>query len=245
MATKQIAPGVHAIPLGGVNAFLIEAEDGLTLIDTGTPGSAAKILKAVQALGKQPTDIRHILVTHCHYDHTGSLAELKQTTGAPAYMHPTDAALLRAGQTMRPFQAGPGLLNGIVCRLFKLFLKFPPITPITVEYEVQDGEELSLAGGLRAIHAPGHTAGQLVFLWPHHSGVLFAADTANTVLGLGWHFVYEDVAEAKRSLVKLARLDFEVACFGHGGAIVGGAAQRFRQKWPASNYNEILTQKER
>jgi len=34
-----------------------------------------------------------------------------------------------------------------------------------------------------------------------------------------------------RSLAKLAALDFAAACFGHGKAIVGGAARRFRQKW--------------
>ncbi len=231
MTVKQIVPGLYAIPLGGVNAFLLDADDGLTLIDTGMPGSAPKILAAVRSLGKQPNDIRHILVTHCHFDHTGSLTELKQITGAPTTMHPIDAALLRAGQMMRPFQAGPGLLNGVIGGLFSLFLKSKPITPITIEHEVQDGEELPIAGGIRAIHAPGHTAGQLTFLWPQHGGVLFAADTANTVLGLNWHFVYEDVAEAKRSLVKLAQLDFEVACFGHGGAITKGASERFRQKW--------------
>ena len=63
--------------------------------------------------------------------------------------------------------------------------------------------------------------------------MLFAADTANTILDLGWHMIYEDLAEGKRTLAKLARLDFEVACFGHAGAIVGSAAQRFRQKWGA------------
>ncbi len=231
MTAKQIVPGLYTIPLGGVNTFLLEAEDGLTLIDTGMPGSTAKILAVLQSLGKQPSDIHHILVTHCHFDHIGSLVELKQASGAPAAMHPTDAALLRAGQTMRPFEAGPGVVNGLVYRLFKWFLKAGPITPISIEQELHDGENLPLAGGLRVIHAPGHTAGQLAFFWPYHGGVLFAADTANTVLGLGWHFVYEDLAEAKRSLIKLAQLDFEVACFGHGGAIVGGAARRFRQKW--------------
>jgi hypothetical protein len=71
----------------------------------------------------------------------------------------------------------------------------------------------------------------LAFLWPYYGGVLYAADTANTILGLGWHKVYEDLAEGKQTLAKLARLDFEVACFGHGGAIVGRAAQKFRPKW--------------
>jgi glyoxylase-like metal-dependent hydrolase (beta-lactamase superfamily II) len=233
MAIKQLVAGLYALPLGGVNVFLLEAEDGLTLIDAGMPGSASKILQAVRALGKQPGDIRHILVTHCHFDHTGSLAELKRATGAPAYMHVTDAALVRQGQAKRPLQAGPGWLNPILFGLSKLLSVPAAISPSPIEYEVRDGEELPIAGGIHAIHAPGHTAGQLVFLWPDHGGVLFAADTANTMFGLGWHFVYENMAEAKQTLTKLAQLDFEVACFGHGGAIVGGAAQKFRQKWAA------------
>lgn len=230
MAAKQIVPGVYAIPLGGVNAFLIDEPDNLTLIDTGMPGSAAKILQAVRDIGRQPADVRHILVTHCHLDHTGSLAELKQATGAPAYMHPTDATMVRGGQTMRPMTPAPGLIRYLV---FHLFMRFTPatISPVTVEYEVNDGTELPLAGGIKAIHAPGHCAGQLVFLWPRHGGVLFAADTAGNMTGLGFSLIYEDLAEGKRSLAKIAGLEFEVACFGHGSAIVGGAANRFKQKF--------------
>ena len=82
MAAKQIVPGLYTLPLGGVNTFLLDGGDGLTLIDTGTPDSVAKILEAVRSLGKQPGDIRYILVTHCHFDHTGGLAELKE--GGPA-----------------------------------------------------------------------------------------------------------------------------------------------------------------
>jgi glyoxylase-like metal-dependent hydrolase (beta-lactamase superfamily II) len=77
---------------------------------------------------------------------------------------------------------------------------------------------------------PGHCAGQLVFLWPHHGGVLFAADIAGNMLGLSWSVIYEDFKEGKSSLAKVGNLDFDVACFGHGKAIVGGAAERFRQK---------------
>jgi hypothetical protein len=66
----------------------------------------------------------------------------------------------------------------------------------------------------------------LAFLWPYYGGVLYAADTANTILGLGWHKVFVDLAEGKLTLAKLARLDFEVACFGHGGAIVGESSSK-------------------
>jgi hypothetical protein len=47
----------------------------------------------------------------------------------------------------------------------------------------------------------------------------------------GYAPIYEDFAAGRDSLARLASLDFEVACFGHGRAIVGGAAEHFRQKW--------------
>src|SRR5260370_14718819 len=116
MPLKPMAPGVYMIALGYVNAFLLEGDDGLVLIDTGVPGSAGKILAAAAELGKQPSDIRHILVTHCHADHSGSLAALKQATAAPAYMHPLDAAMVRQGPVMRAMRPAPGLLAGLVHR---------------------------------------------------------------------------------------------------------------------------------
>jgi hypothetical protein len=45
--------------------------------------------------------------------------------------------------------------------------------------------------------------------------------------------LYEDYALGLRSLAKLAALEFEVAVFGHGKAMVGGASGRFRRKWGA------------
>src|SRR5207302_1553049 len=76
-------------------------------------------------------------------------------------------------------------------------------------------------------------AGQLAFLWPEHGGVLLAADAAASVFGLSLSPMYEDLDEGRRSLAKLASLDFEVACFGHGRPIAGGAAGRFRCQLPA------------
>lgn len=229
MTPKQIVPGLYTLPLGAVNAFLIDS-DGLTLIDTGFGNSAEKIAAAVRDLGRQPGDIRHVLVTHCHPDHAGGLAALKRMTDAPAYMHPADAALVRTGKIPPHLKPAPGLLNYI---LFRIVIGFAgaEYEPAGVEREINDSDELPIAGGIRAIHVPGHCAGQLAFLWPKHGGVLFAADTASNMMGLGYSLGYEDLEEGQRSLAKLAALDFEVACFGHGKAIVQGAANQFRRKW--------------
>jgi glyoxylase-like metal-dependent hydrolase (beta-lactamase superfamily II) len=229
MSVKEIVPGLYAIPLGVVNAFLVDS-DGLTLVDTGVPGSAGKILKAVQAIGRQPADIKHILVTHWHSDHAGSLAALQQQTGAPATMHPVDAALVRQGGGPLDLNPAPGLINQLLFRLF-IGTGESRYDPAEIDHEVQDSDELPLAGGIRAIHVPGHCAGQLAFLWEQHGGVLFAADTASNMVRLGYSLGYQDFKEGQRSLARLAALDFEIAGFGHGKTITRGASARFRQKW--------------
>jgi glyoxylase-like metal-dependent hydrolase (beta-lactamase superfamily II) len=231
MASKvrAVVPGVWEIPLGFVNAFLVDSEAGLVLIDTGVPGSAKRILEAIGQIGRQPADLRHILVTHCHADHAGGLAELKRHTDATAVMHPDDAAMVRAGRCLRPLHPSPGLLGAIFSRLARR-LAPSAIEPAEVEHELRDGETFA---GLRAIHVPGHCLGQLAFLWPHHGGVLFAADAADHVLGLSLSPLYEDLPEGLRSLSKLARLDFSVACFGHGRPIPRDASSQFRAKWGA------------
>jgi glyoxylase-like metal-dependent hydrolase (beta-lactamase superfamily II) len=231
MDAKQVVPGLWEVKIDFVNAFLLDTGDGLALIDTGIPGSAPKIQEALRSIGRQPTDIRRILVTHCHSDHSGSLAEMKRLTGAPATMHPIDAAMVREGKAMRTLKPAPGPFNAFVCR-FLLPGAPGEIEPAEIEREVQDGE--TLAGGLRAIHVPGHCAGQLAFLWPEHGCVLIAADAAANVVGLVLSPMYEDVDEGRRSLSKLAAREFEVACFGHGKVIESGASRRFARKWPAA-----------
>jgi glyoxylase-like metal-dependent hydrolase (beta-lactamase superfamily II) len=236
MALEQILPSLYRVPLRGVNAFLIDVGDeGLVLIDAGTPGDAGRILDAVGELGRGPADVRHILVTHCHVDHAGGLAELKEATGAPAYMHPTDAEMVRSGRALRLLKPTPGIFNRAT---FWLLLRNAPsmLRATEVEHEVLDGEVLALAGGIRAVHVPGHCAGQLAFLWSGggHGGVLFAADAATNVAGLRLSPAHEDLEEGKRSAKKLAGLDFEAACFGHGRAIPRGASERFGKAFEAN-----------
>ena len=60
---------------------------------------------------------------------------------------------------------------------------------------------------------------------------LIDSDAASNMLGLGYSVGNEDLEECRRSLAKIAALDFEIACFGHGKAIAQGASSRFRQKW--------------
>jgi glyoxylase-like metal-dependent hydrolase (beta-lactamase superfamily II) len=230
MSFAEIVPGFYQVGLGMVNAFLLQDKGELTLIDTGIASSAPKILACASQLGKEPKDIKRILVTHLHADHTGSLAELKRQTGGKVYMHQADATLVRQGLAGRPAKPAPGLLKSIVV---PLAMRRPQkVEPAETDIELADGQDLGIAGGVCAVTAPGHAAGQVVFLWQQHGGVLIAADAASDFRGrLGYPILFEDMDEGVRSLQKLAALDFQVAVFGHGRPIMKHAADQFRAKW--------------
>ncbi len=234
MPAEQLVPGLHAISLGFVNAFYIDDPDGGVLIDTGLPKNASKILAALAALGRKPGDGRHLLLTHAHADHIGSAAALAKATGARTYMHPLDVPVAEAGGGFRPMRAAPGVTNHLVAALIRFRTNTLKMTvdPCPIDQRVEDGARLPLAGGITAVHAPGHCLGQLAFLWPRHGGVLFAADSAAHTGKLDWNIAYEDILEGERSLRKLAELPFSVACFGHGKPILRDAAGRFRERWP-------------
>src|SRR5438093_10972365 len=112
----------------------------------------------IREAGHQPSDVRHILVTHHHLDHTGSLAALAKETGATVYVHPADAAVVGGGAMPPP--PNPAKLSGRT--IGRLLLRIGPkrADPATVDEEVVDGDELPFAGGMKVVHTPGHTAGQ-------------------------------------------------------------------------------------
>lgn len=227
MAVKQLADDLYLVP-GLVNSYLVRTSDGLMLLDTGFPGSTRKILDSVREIGRTPSDVRHIVLTHCHPDHIGNAAALKRETGATVWAHPVDAPLIEAGTTgRRPMSASPGLRNRILVRLLGGSVK--QVEPTKVDRLLEDGDSPSFAPDMTAIHVPGHCAGQIALLWRRHGGVLFTADACINRRGLKLPIATEDQPLALDSLARLAKYDFDKVCVMHGSPILGGGGEAFRQ----------------
>lgn len=229
-AYEEIFPYIYALPLGYVNAFLLAELAGLTLIDAGLNGHHKRIGKAIGELGRKRSELKHILITHHHADHCGGSARLKQATNATTYAHPIDAPII-AGEAPRP-GPNPASMTGRV--LGPLITRLPQNhpTPTAVDQHVNDGDMLPMAGGLRVLHTPGHTMGSIAFFIEGHGGVLFAGDAAAHMfnrIGKPMLLFTEDMAKVRDSMRKLAALEFDTACFGHGSVLKGQANVEFRR----------------
>jgi glyoxylase-like metal-dependent hydrolase (beta-lactamase superfamily II) len=241
MSVKQIVPGVYGVSLGMVNVFLLDAGE-LVLIDAGIAGAAGRILAAVREIGRRPQDLKHILVTHHHVDHVGSLAALQQASGAQVSMHALDAAAYQGGTAIRRMQSSGGLLSRLVVAAINRSAErsrpaAAPAALARIDNCLAGGETLPLAGGIQALHTPGHTAGHLAFLWPQQGGVLFAGDAAARWLRLGFSPLYEDFEQGRRALRALSSHRFETACFSHGAPLRPAADARFRRLWSPPAYS--------
>lgn len=229
MSVETIAPGVHVISLGYVNAILLDDDNGPVLVDTGVPDSAGKILAGLKELGHAPEDVQKIIVTHKHIDHTGSLADLKNATGAPAVMHPVDAASVRVGESFLPVKTSPGIFS----KLMTIAMRMTPndLEPVAIEEEVNDGDKLAIARGIEVLHTPGHSAGHISLYLNRDGGILIIGDAAINVLDLRYPPIFEDMAAGMASLQRVATLQFETAVFMHGKSMNGNASRRLLDKW--------------
>lgn len=217
---EEIAEGVLRIPLGFVNAYLVVTDDGLVLVDTGLPRTQARLVEALVEAQRRAGPVRVALLTHWHTDHMGGVAGLHRATGARVVAHELDAPIIDGSIPER---------RTLMMRLAAPFTGSPERT--TVDEVLSVDGPFSLPG-FTAVHTPGHTAGHVSFLLDRGPGVLLAGDAAASSRGrvrLSPGPVTEDKAAAVRSVAKLAALDFEIAVFGHGAPVVGGAVERFRE----------------
>jgi glyoxylase-like metal-dependent hydrolase (beta-lactamase superfamily II) len=127
------------------------------IIDTGLTGEMWALARVLKEIGLGWSDVRAILLTHGHLDHTGHLARLKQLTGAPILAHPAEQAHIDGTFPYR----GASRVCGALEACGRALLRY---RAAAIDEPLHDGMDLPYWGGLRVIHLPGHTQGHCGFL---------------------------------------------------------------------------------
>ena len=152
--------------MGIVNCYLVEEDDGLTLIDTMIPRSAKAILAESERIGRP---IVRIALTHAHADHVGSLDELaKQLPEAEVSISARDARPLAGDMSLDPGEPDDKLRGGYPDVETQPARKFEP------------GERV---GSLEVVASPGHTPGHVAFL-DTRDRTIYCGDTFSTLGGM-------------------------------------------------------------
>lgn len=225
-AAVPLAPGVWRIPTVGralVNSYAFVDDDGaVTLVDCGVRRAPARIVRGLAAIGKAPTDVTRIVLTHAHRDHAGGAAELARRTGAPVAAHRADVPYAESGRV--PPQDRAGTAGRLLARLGDG--RFPAFR---VAQPLADGDVLPVGGGLRVVHTPGHSPGH-VSLLHEATRVLITGDALFNVAGVRWPVksFCTDFRMTQRTAHVLGELDYEVAAFTHGPEIRDRAREQVR-----------------
>ena len=134
---------VYYVGTDGLASYLITSPQGHVLVDTAMPEATSQIKANIEKLGFKVTDIKYLVNTHAHIDHTGGLAEMKQASGAQLVAGAADKPLLEGGYY-------PGAQEDTA-------LAFPPVK---VDRTVREGDKVTVGDvTLTARETPGHSPG--------------------------------------------------------------------------------------
>jgi glyoxylase-like metal-dependent hydrolase (beta-lactamase superfamily II) len=138
------------------------------LIDAGLVDEMPRLAAALNRAGLEWRDIKAILLTHGHMDHTGHIARIKQLSGAPLLAHPAEQSHIDGTFPYR----GASRVCGALEKFGRWLLHYQPAK---IDEPIHPGMELPYWGGLRVIHLPGHTLGHSGF-YSTRFDLLFAGD---------------------------------------------------------------------
>jgi hydroxyacylglutathione hydrolase len=179
------------------SAYLLKGEEP-TLIDCGSSVGYPLLKTALSDFGYQPSDIKHVIATHGHWDHLSAMSFLRQESDADLAMHEGDRWAVENGDF----------------DLTASYLYNRAFPPVTVDRLLNDGEIISLNGvDFTVLHTPGHTPGSICLL-AEIAGrrLLIAGDT----LWGGYHpKIHSDIDIWQQSVDRLLTCDFDVATIGH------------------------------
>lgn len=190
---QSLGDGIHLIPAplpfkspAWVNAYAIEADEGILLLDCGTdwePGREA-LRQGMRAVGLDESAVHTLVVTHLHPDHVGMSARLVSELGCRFVMHDRASKLIDRyndspgyAERLRAIGHTHGVPDTIIAAATQV--RRPDYMPLIEppDHTVVDGDEIELGGGrtLEVVHTPGHEPAHIC-LRDSRTGILFSGD---------------------------------------------------------------------
>ncbi len=200
------------------NVFLVHDGGEGALIDSGF-GDEKSVQARLEFLRERPdVKVRHIVLTHHHFDHSSGAHQLREATGGRVALHADEVNFLRDWQSQAPQDLEALAEQKEIAQQIQRFRK--QAAEAGPDVRVSDGDMITVGGlTLEVVHTPGHTLGS-VCLYLREERALFTGDTA---LGLGTVAIspppHGDMALYLKSLERLKGYDCAVMLPGHGQAV--------------------------
>ena len=213
---KAVCDRVYIVGGPGLSApedacvYLVDAGSELVLIDAGVGYGLRKIEENVRLLGFDPAQLWHVVATHCHIDHIGGLAALKERYGSKVIAHELD----RAGIEGENNQLTAASMYGVDYR------------PVEVDVLLRGEMERLQLGDVEFcfLHTPGHTPGSISVYFDTADGRILFGQDIHGPFSPSWG---SDLAQWRNSMEKLLALHADVLCEGHAGVYRGEKIKRY------------------
>lgn len=159
-----------------IASFLVESEQGPILIETGPESTYMALEKSVAALGYQMEDIKHVLLTHIHFDHAGAAWRLA-ALGAKIYVHPVGKPHLESPEKL--WNSAKQIYGDDMERLWGEMAPIPEDQVIPVKHE-----QVLPFGNIKfkALHTPGHAIHHIAWKL---GNIIFTGDVAGVKINGG------------------------------------------------------------
>ena len=184
--------------------YLIRFDQLAALIDAGCGHAHKQLVANISAVLPDDIPIPYLFLTHCHYDHVGGAAALKEQYGCKIVAHQLDAAYLEAGDSQVTAASWYGT----------------KMQPLSIDHKIEGHKEIFKIGEqeVSAYHCPGHSPGSVVYLTELDSSLVLFGQDVHGPLDASFLANRDDYI---RSLQFLARLKADILCEGHFGIYQG------------------------
>lgn len=184
MLRFNVAEGIQSITRAHVNCYLIEDDEGITVVDAGLPRMWPELSEALEKIGRTSDEVKALILTHGHFDHVGFAVRMQREWQTPVYVHQDDASL-----AAHPYRYTPQR-NRVVYPLFhprslpiiggRAAAGALGVKGVSETRRFSSNEVVPVPGRPVALHTPGHTRGHCMFHLPER-GVMLTGDALVTL----------------------------------------------------------------